>query len=67
MQKLTGSSGFRAARGGGGAGPRVNASVMRNVSFLPRLRRAAFLPDTPQEQTFDSKGSRLQGLEQIQK
>lgn len=63
MFKLTGSTGFRAGRGGGGAGGRVNAAVMKNVSPMPRLRRVAFLPDTPQEQTFDSSGARLQGLE----
>lgn len=64
MFKTTGSSGFRAGRGGGGAGRRVSAAVMTNTApFHPELRRAAFLPDSRQEQTFDSNGPRLQGLE----
>lgn len=66
MFKTTGKSGYRRASGGGGAGRRVNSAQMNNVApFHPHLRRAAFLPDTPAEQTFDSPSSRLQGLEQI--
>jgi hypothetical protein len=66
MFKLTGSSGRRNSGGGG-------VTQSSRVSGLTELRqrdittdnrrRPAFLPQTPQEQTFDSSSPSLGGLE----
>jgi hypothetical protein len=62
--KLTGHSGMRRSGGGGhSAGSRVNAGVMNDAGPMPVLRKPAFVPDTPQESTFDSNSPRLGGLE----
>lgn len=63
MFKTTGKSGFRRSRGSGGGVRRVSATRLVHVTEVQQHRRAAFLPDTPQEQTFDSNSPRLQGLE----
>lgn len=63
MFKLTGKSGFRAGGSGGGAGSRVNAAVMHNITPGPHRRRVAFLPDTPEEQIRSSSSNpRVTGL-----
>lgn len=65
MFKWTGKSGYRP----GGSGSRVSARVnvrgalKHVVPFTPGPRRTAFLPDTPQESTFDSTTGRVGGLE----
>jgi hypothetical protein len=64
MFKLTGVSGRRNASATRQT-PRVSGLTAlrgRDIATDNR-RRPAFLPDTPQEQGFDSDGPRLQGLE----
>lgn len=67
MFKMTkGGSGLRRA-GGGGSTQSSRISGLSQIKQAPtevsRRRRPAFLPDTPEEQAFDSSSSRLSGLE----
>ena len=65
MFKLTGNSGSRKSSGGGARVGRVSSTRMGHGRDLSteQHRRPAFLPDTPQEQGFDSDGPRIGGLE----
>lgn len=61
MFKLTkGGRGLRRSSGGGGQTPRVQGlKAIRANSTAPHPTRPAFMPDTPQEQAFDSSTSRV--------
>lgn len=66
MFKWTGKSGRRSA-GGGGANSSGRVSGLHGLrgsdTTVSRRRRPAFMPDTPEQQGFDGKNSRLHGLE----
>ena len=65
MFKWTGKSGRRNSGGTGVAQTSRIRSPMNKFrqATVRELHRVAFLPDTPQEQTFDSNSPRLSGLE----
>lgn len=59
MFKTTGKSGLRRSSGGGSGTPRVSGLTQLRGTTPPHLMRPPFLPDTPQEQTFDSNTPRV--------